>query len=229
MPKKFDSWSKKGHFRSVSGSFPAIFLNIFIAPKDLSLNFFLLLSYFWAIVLISAFISILEDFGSLLPARTVTVNPESIAVYLLYLSDTSRTRRGRGAVLPVSTGFNLCSFYPECFSRFLWFEELSDLQAYWFYRYPLYPVMSRLLILQTVSRLVFRLFSGSLSCICGYEFDPEQLLDFIIDTSFLVELRSGINSMMTCDMMFTRWLNFLNRPEVSYFWGFGLPRKDFRS
>ena len=64
--------------------------------------------------------------------------------------------------------------------------------------------MSRLLILQTVSRLVFRLFSGSLSCICGREFDPEQMLDFIIDTSFLVELRSGINSMMTCDMMFTR-------------------------
>ena len=28
---------------------------------------------FWAIVLISAVISILEDFGSLLPARTVTV------------------------------------------------------------------------------------------------------------------------------------------------------------
>ena len=30
-------------------------------------------SYFWAIVLISALISILDDFGSLLPARTVTV------------------------------------------------------------------------------------------------------------------------------------------------------------
>ena len=32
-----------------------------------------LLSYFWAIVLISAVISILGDFGSLLPTRTVTV------------------------------------------------------------------------------------------------------------------------------------------------------------
>ena len=31
-------------------------------------------SYFWAIVIISAFISILDDFGNLLPARTVTVN-----------------------------------------------------------------------------------------------------------------------------------------------------------
>ena len=59
-----------------------------------------------------------------------------------------------------------------------WF--LFDLRAYWFYRYPLYPVMSRLLILQTVSRLVFRLFSGSLSCICGHEFDPQQMLSFLI-------------------------------------------------
>ena len=32
-----------------------------------------LLGYFWAIVRISAVISILEDFGSLLPARSVTV------------------------------------------------------------------------------------------------------------------------------------------------------------
>ena len=31
------------------------------------------MSYFWAILLISAIITILEDFGSLLPARTVTV------------------------------------------------------------------------------------------------------------------------------------------------------------
>ena len=61
-------------------------------------------------------------------------------------------------------------------------------QAYWFYRYPLYPVMSRLLILQTVSRLVFRLFSGSLSCICGHEFDPQQMLSFF-DTSFLSDLK----------------------------------------
>ena len=32
-----------------------------------------LLSYFWAILFIYASITILEDFGSLLPARTVTV------------------------------------------------------------------------------------------------------------------------------------------------------------
>ena len=35
-----------------------------------------LLSYFWAIVPISTVISILDDFGSLLPARTVTVKPK---------------------------------------------------------------------------------------------------------------------------------------------------------
>ena len=33
----------------------------------------ILLSYFWAIVLISAVISIFKDFGSILPARTMTV------------------------------------------------------------------------------------------------------------------------------------------------------------
>ena len=44
------------------------------APKDSSLNYRgSLLSHFWATVLISAVISIYEDFGSLLPARTVTV------------------------------------------------------------------------------------------------------------------------------------------------------------
>ena len=48
----------------------------FIAPKDSSLNLSgSLLSYFWASVLISAVISILDDFGNLLPARTVTVKP----------------------------------------------------------------------------------------------------------------------------------------------------------
>ena len=79
VPKKFDSWSKNvisGHF-SVHfrwNSRRKIFLNIFIEPKDSSLNFRgSLLSYFWPIMLISAVISILEDFGSLLPARTVTV------------------------------------------------------------------------------------------------------------------------------------------------------------
>ena len=46
----------------------------FIAPKDSFLNFRgSLLSNFWAIVLIFADMRILEDFGSLLPARSVTV------------------------------------------------------------------------------------------------------------------------------------------------------------
>ena len=72
VPKKFDWWSKKCHFRwNFRRKF---FSNIFIAPKDSSLNFRgSLLSYFWAILLISAVITILEDFGSLLPVRTVTV------------------------------------------------------------------------------------------------------------------------------------------------------------
>ena len=53
-----------------------MFSNIFIAPKDSSLNFMgSLLSYFSAILLISAVISLLVDFGSLLSARTVTVKP----------------------------------------------------------------------------------------------------------------------------------------------------------
>ena len=50
------------------------FWKIFIAPKDSSLNFRgSLLSYFWAIMLIFAVMSISEDFGSLLPARSVAV------------------------------------------------------------------------------------------------------------------------------------------------------------
>ena len=68
MAKEFDSWSKKRYFR------PIFFWKKFIAPKDSSLNFReSLLSYFWAILLISAVIIILEDVGSLPPARTVTV------------------------------------------------------------------------------------------------------------------------------------------------------------
>ena len=77
VPKKFDLWSKKCHFRFISGEISAekfFFWKNFIAPKDSSLNFRgSLLGYFWAIVRISAVISILEDFGSLLPARSVTV------------------------------------------------------------------------------------------------------------------------------------------------------------
>ena len=56
VPKTFDSWPEN----VISGLF--------------SVNFrWSLLSFFRAIVLISAVISILEDFGSLLPARSVTV------------------------------------------------------------------------------------------------------------------------------------------------------------
>ena len=48
--------------------------NIFIAPKDSSSNSRGNLPiYFWAISLISAVITTLEDFDSILPARTVTV------------------------------------------------------------------------------------------------------------------------------------------------------------
>ena len=45
--KKFDSWSKKFHFRSFFGPFPPDFFEHFIASKDSSLNFRgSLLSYF---------------------------------------------------------------------------------------------------------------------------------------------------------------------------------------
>ena len=66
--------------RSIFGSFPVkfppikFFREIFIAPKDSSLNFRgSLLSYFWAIMLISAVMSIFEDFGNLLQAHSVAV------------------------------------------------------------------------------------------------------------------------------------------------------------
>ena len=58
---------------------PYFFLKNFYSTKRFVLNFRgSLLDYFWAIVLISAVISILEDFGSLLPARTVTVELQQI-------------------------------------------------------------------------------------------------------------------------------------------------------
>jgi len=73
VPKKLDSWSKN----VISGESPAekkFFWKIFIASKDSSLNFRgSPSSYFWAIVLISAVISILVNVDSLLQARTVTV------------------------------------------------------------------------------------------------------------------------------------------------------------
>ena len=90
MPKKFDSWSKKCHFRSFFGSFPVkfppkkIFLEKFYCFKKFYCFVFEfqggLSSYFWAIVLISAIISILDDFGSLLSARTVTVKGQTQAL-----------------------------------------------------------------------------------------------------------------------------------------------------
>ena len=65
-----DSWSEKCHFRSISGKFS----EKFYCTKRFVFEFQGgLLSYFLAIVLISAVISILHNFGSLLPARTVTV------------------------------------------------------------------------------------------------------------------------------------------------------------
>ena len=67
--------------RFISGEISAetTFRNIFIAPKDSSWNFRRsLLGYFWAIVLIFAVISILEDIGTLMPGRTVTVKKKSL-------------------------------------------------------------------------------------------------------------------------------------------------------
>ena len=69
----------------MSGSFPVkfpskiFFLKNFYCTKRFVFEFQgSLLGYVWAIVLISAVISILEDFGSLLPARFVTVNGKNI-------------------------------------------------------------------------------------------------------------------------------------------------------
>ena len=69
---------------SISGVLPAkfpsksFFGKIFIAPKDSFFNFKgSLFCYFQAFVLISAIISISEDFGSLLPARPVIVKLEN--------------------------------------------------------------------------------------------------------------------------------------------------------
>ena len=63
-----------------------------------------LLSYFWAILFIFAFITILEDFGGLLPARTVTVNschteeqylmPYGLAVYCQRFEITRKDKLG---------------------------------------------------------------------------------------------------------------------------------------
>ena len=76
VPKDFDSWSIKCHFRSICGSFPVKKFSkyFYIPPKHSSLNFRgSLLNYFRAIVFISVVISVSEDFDRLLPARAVTV------------------------------------------------------------------------------------------------------------------------------------------------------------
>ena len=75
VPKKFDSLSKKCHFRwnfRRKNFFGTILLHQKIHLLNLSLC-----SYFWAIILISFIIRILDDFGSLLPAGTVTVKVAS--------------------------------------------------------------------------------------------------------------------------------------------------------
>ena len=67
------------NFRFISGEIAAekFCLKKFCCTKRFVFEFQeSLLSYFWAIVLISAVISILGDFGSLLPAGTVTVKLE---------------------------------------------------------------------------------------------------------------------------------------------------------
>jgi len=74
VPKKIDSWCFPVRKISISGVLPAkfpsnFFGKIFIAPKDSFLNFRgSLFSYFPAFVLIAGVISILEDFGSIMPA-----------------------------------------------------------------------------------------------------------------------------------------------------------------
>ena len=72
VPEKIDSWSNIVISGEISAEF--FFSNIFIAPKDSSLNFrWSVFSYCLTILLISAVITILEDFGSLMPACSVTV------------------------------------------------------------------------------------------------------------------------------------------------------------
>ena len=75
---KWPKNSIRGLKNVISGQFPVKLSlkkirKIFIALKDSSLNFRGLLGNFCVIVLIFAVISILEDFGSLLPARPVAV------------------------------------------------------------------------------------------------------------------------------------------------------------
>ena len=132
VPKKFDTWTEN----VVSGHFSVHFRrnfrfrwnfrrkkfswNIFIEPKDSSLNFRGgLSSYFWAIVLISAVISILEDFGSLLPARTVTVNFQESKhilhkVYSAYWSKSILADISCGTICCVTFNFDFYGSSNHC-------------------------------------------------------------------------------------------------------------------
>ena len=81
VPKELDSWSKKCHFRSIFGSFPWNFHRKFffwknlIAPKHSSLNFRgSLLNYRELSCVFPSLSEFQGIFGSLLPARAVTVN-----------------------------------------------------------------------------------------------------------------------------------------------------------
>ena len=112
VPEKFDYWSKM--------SFPVIlwFISGEISAEKNSEHLYrtkrLVLEFqgeslelFWATVLISAVISILEDFDSLLPARTVTVNSSFLE---LCLNQTISSSRFFTVVHPrITSGITICS------------------------------------------------------------------------------------------------------------------------
>ena len=106
--------------------------------------------------------------------------------------------------------------------------------------------MQRLLILQTVpntygTRLVLALYSDNLvglylvlvvsSLILLFQATNLTRTSTVESTVWTVHvlwtLEMEKTQMMTHDMMFTRLLNFLNQPEVSYFWGLGLLKSRF--
>ena len=87
--QKFDSWSEN----VISGeiSVEKTFFGKILFHQKISL--WSLLSYFWAFVLISAVISIWDDFGSLLPARTVTVKKSETEYLINELFEISKIFR----------------------------------------------------------------------------------------------------------------------------------------
>ena len=84
--EKFDSWSNviSGQFWFISGeiSVEKFFLEKVYYTKRFVFEF---QGDFWVIVLISVVISILDDFGSLLPARTVTVKLYQILFFTFFV------------------------------------------------------------------------------------------------------------------------------------------------